>query len=374
MILDNNNLVRRCGTDFNNKNLQKLKGERFKMNALRREQNWLNYLSTLSTLSIEQPVLTIPVVVHIVYNNELQNIPDSRVYSQLDILNYDFRKKNSDRHKVPDVWKNLTADSRIEFMLAKRDPAGNKTNAITRTKTDIDLFLDGEDINGDPLPQKIKSTKDGGRDPWDTTRYLNIWVCNIALQYVEDGQLIRSGLLGYAQFPDTGGPETDGVVINYQTFGINPDENAYGLGRTATHEVGHWLDLRHIWGDDFNALDPDNPMACLGPDNIPDTPNQKGSNRGRPQFPATEHSCHDTGPNGTMFMNYMDYSYDDCMYMFTRGQCARMYSILKGSRSTLLNSTVLRCPDEESQLETLRKLPSKVYNGIDSVVEVEKIL
>ncbi|WP_196777412.1 M43 family zinc metalloprotease [Candidatus Nitrosocosmicus hydrocola] len=372
----NNTFIRKCGTDLNNKNLEELNGDRFRINALRTEQSWLNYRTKLSTLSIEQPVLTIPVVVHIVYNDESQNIPNSRVYSQIDVLNSDFRKKNSDRHKVPDVWKNISADSRIEFMLAKRDPTGNKTDAITRTKTNFNQFLYGNDVHGKPLPEKIKSTKDGGKDPWDTSRYLNIWVCNIAEQKVkEDGQLvIEEDLLGYAQFPNRGGPETDGVVINHVCFGINPDQNAFGLGRTTTHEVGHWLDLRHIWGDDFFSEDSDNPRACLKPDNIPDTPNQKGYNAGKPTFPSMEHACYNTGPNGTMFMNYMDYTHDDSMYMFTRGQCARMYHTLSTSRSTLLRSTALKCPVEESHLESFRKLPPKVFNGIDSFVEVEKIL
>lgn len=372
--MDNDNDISICGTDLDNRNLEKLEGDRFRVNALRREQNWLNYRSTLSTLSIEQPVLTIPVVVHIVYNDESQNIPNSRVYSQLDGLNKDFRMKNSDIHNVPDVWKDVSADSRIEFMLAKRDPDGNKTDAITRTKTDIDRFLHGEDINGNPLPQKIKSTKDGGRDPWDTTRYLNIWVCKIASQKVENGRLVISDrLLGYAQFPDNP-RRTDGIVINYHAFGINPDGGNYGLGRVTTHEVGHWLDLRHIWGDDYDADNPDSPRACRGPDNIPDTPNQKGPNYRKPRFPSTNHACPNTGPNGTMFMDYMDYTDDDSKYMFTRGQCARMYNTLLTSRSALLESTALRSADEESQLESLRILPPKVFNGIDSIVEIEKVL
>lgn len=372
--MENNNNIVICGTDLHNRNLEKLYGDRFRINALRTEQNWLNYRSTLSTLSIDQPVLTIPVVVHIVYNDESQNIPNSRVYSQLDVLNNCFRMKNSDRHDVPDVWKNIAADSRIELMLAKRDPAGNITDAIIRTRTDIDRFIYGEDINGNPLAEKIKSTNDGGRDPWDTTRYLNIWVCKIGLQYVQDGQLVISNnLMGYAQFPNRE-PKTDGVVMNYLAFGINPDVGAIGTGRITTHEVGHWLGLRHIWGDDYNAEDPNNPMACLGPDNIPDTPNQKGPNRGKPTFPSTEHSCPDSGSNGTMFMNYMDYSDADILNIFTRGQCARMYNTVLTSRSALLQSTALRSADEESQLENLRKLPPKVFNGIDSLVEVEKVL
>jgi hypothetical protein len=362
-------LTRGCGFDLYRKILLEKDGERFRTNMKREEQNWLRFASTLSRVSIEQPVVTIPVVVHIVYNKENQNLPDPRIYSQVEVASNDFRKKNTDKNKVPDVWKDIAADARIEFMLARRDPEGNPTNAITRTRTDIDQFVVGTDQDGKPYPENIKSTNIGGKDPWDTTRYLNIWVCNIRLEL--DG--VPRDLLGYAQ-PPGADPKTDGVVIYYDAFGINVNRPDFGLGRTVTHEVGHYLGLKHIWGDDFNALDPDNPEACEGPDNIQDTPNQKGSNHGKPTFPSLEHSCPNTGPNGTMFMNYMDYTHDDSMYMFTLGQTARMRATLSDTRSTLVQPNVLRCPKEESHLEHLRILPPKVYNGVDSVVEIEKLL
>jgi hypothetical protein len=175
-------------------------------------------------------------------------------------------------------------------------------------------------------------------------------------------------LLGYAQFPDAP-PETDGVVINYKAFGYKgPAESPFELGRTATHEVGHWLGLRHIWGHDdiFNE--------CDGTDNIRDTPNQRGSNSGSPKFPSHKQKCPDTGRNGTMFMNYMDYTWDASMYMFTMGQAARMRSTLNMSRKTVTTTDVLKSPKEESHLRNLRQLSANVYDGSDSIVEVKKLL
>lgn len=355
-----------CGTDLNNSNLLALHGDRYKTNMRKEEQNWLLFASKLSSATVEYPVVTIPVVVHVVYNNEKQNIPDSRIHTQLEVLNADYRKNNLDKDKVPDVWKHLAGDSRIEFMLAKRDPEGNPTNGITRTKTTINKFIHGTDQNNKPLAETIKSTIQGGSDPWDTTRYLNLWVCNLI--EMDGGQEGSGQLLGYAQFPG-GPPNTDGVVIFYDVFGRNESMADFGLGRTCTHEVGHWLGLRHIWGDDQNTSAP-----CSQSDNVPDTTNQKGPNFGKPQFPSKKQDCPNSGPNGTMFMNYMDYSDDDSLYMFTLGQVAKMRSTIKGSRSTITASDVLISHKEEAHLQTLRTLPSNAYDGSHSVVPIEEIL
>jgi hypothetical protein len=164
----------------------------------------------------------------------------------------------------------------------------------------------------------VKFSSKGGDDAWDATQYLNLWVCNL-------GQ----GLLGYAQFPG-GNAKTDGVVILYSAFGntgvVNPP---YDKGRTATHEIGHWLNLRHIWGDDNGA--------CTGSDLVDDTPNQGNYNFGCPSFP---HKSCSNGPNGDMFMNYMDYTDDACMYMFTNGQRDRSYAVLQpgGARYSVTQS------------------------------------
>lgn len=241
--------------------------------------------------------ITIPVVVHVVYNTPAENISVAQIKSQIKVLNKDYRAKNTDKSKVPPVWKGLVSDVGIQFTLATKDPKGKHTNGITRAKT-IRTSFDTDD--------SVKSRATGGISPWPTAKYLNIWVCTLA-----------NGILGYAQFP--GGPKkTDGVVILNTAFGTTGTAAApFNLGRTTTHEVGHWLNLRHIWGDTED---------CSGSDLVADTPNAAGPNYGQPAFPHI--SCHN-GPNGDMFMNYMDYVDDDAMFMFTTQQVARMQTALK---------------------------------------------
>ncbi|WP_173974734.1 zinc metalloprotease, partial [Magnetospirillum sp. LM-5] len=251
-------------------------------------------------------VTRIPVVVHVVWNRPEQNISDAQVESQIAVLNADFRKRNGDIGGVPAVWRELAADAMIEFDLAKVAPDGQSTTGITRTQTAVASFGQA----GNP----IKAAATGGIAPWPADRYLNIWVA----------PALNNNVLGYAQFP--GGPAaTDGVVIVNTAFGTNGTAAApFNLGRTATHEVGHWLDLFHIWGDDGDA--------CFGTDRVDDTPNAAGPNYGTPAFP---HVTCTNGPNGDMFMNYMDYTHDSAMFMFTQGQVARMRDALNNSRAGL---------------------------------------
>lgn len=246
----------------------------------------------------------IPVVVHVVHRTGAENISQDQVASQIEILNADFRGQNADTSNVPAVFADLVADARVTFHLASTDPDGHPTNGLTRTPTTVDGFRDDD---------AVKSAGSGGSDPWPADRYLNIWVCQLA-----------GGLLGYAQFP--GGPaDTDGVVITHTAFGSTGTATApFNLGRTTTHEVGHWLNLRHIWGDDGTG--------CHGSDFVDDTPNQGGPNVGKPSFPQI--SC-DNGPHGDLFMNYMDYVDDDTMVMFTHGQVLRMQVTLERLRATL---------------------------------------
>jgi hypothetical protein len=252
-------------------------------------------------------VRTIPTVVHVVYKTAQQNISDAQIKTQIDILNQDFRKTNTDAGSVPSVFQPLHADTMVQFKLATKDIFGNSTTGITRTKTTKSSF---------GINDGVKAYKSGGIDPWPARRFLNIWVCNLG-----------GGLLGYAQFP--GGPwKTDGVVILYTAFGnTGTATDPFDLGRTTTHEVGHWLNLFHIWGDDGTG--------CKGSDMCPDTPNQASENFGKPTFPHI--SCKN-GPNGDMFMNYMDYVDDDAMMMFTTGQAARMNAALNGRRKLLFQA------------------------------------
>jgi hypothetical protein len=247
----------------------------------------------------------ISVVVHVVWNTATQNISDAQIQSQIDVLNQDFRMTNADIGQVPTVWQSVAADAQVEFVLATTDPQGNPTSGITRTPTPRSSF---------PLPgNPIKFAAMGGADAWPADQYLNIWV----------GQL-GGGLLGYAQFP--GGPAaTDGVVILHSGFGTTGTAAApFDRGRTATHEIGHWLNLFHIWGDDGTG--------CNGTDEVDDTPNQAGPNFGSPTFPRV--TCQND-PNGDMFMNYMDYTDDAAMFMFTAGQVLRMRAALDGPRSSI---------------------------------------
>jgi hypothetical protein len=264
--------------------------------------------SILSGLAdrVTRQLITIPLVVHVVWRRQAENISDAQVQSQLAVLNRDFRAKNTDKSKVPPVWKGLVADPNIQFALAKKDPSGQTTTGITRTKTTRASFGTGD---------SVKMARGGGIDPWPTDRYLNVWVCNLG-----------DGLLGYAQFPG-GPPKTDGVVILHTAFGTKGTAAApFNLGRTATHEIGHWLNLRHIWGDTND---------CSGSDFSADTPRQQLPNNGKPAFPHL--SCNN-GPSGDMFMNYMDYTDDACMFMFTKGQVVRMEATLNGPRLALTTS------------------------------------
>jgi hypothetical protein len=247
--------------------------------------------------------LTIPVVVQVVYKTAAENISVAQIKSQIDVLNRDYRAKNTDKSKVPPVWKGLVSDVSVQFALATKDPNGKPTTGITRTKTTKASF--GTD-------DSVKSSATGGVNAWPTDKYLNIWVCTLA-----------NGILGYAQFP--GGPKkTDGVVILNTAFGTKGTASApFNLGRSATHEVGHWFNLRHIWGDTED---------CSGSDFVADTPNAAGPNFGKPKFP---HVTCSNGPNGDMFVNYMDYVDDDTMFMFTTQQVVRMQAALSGPRKKI---------------------------------------
>lgn len=252
-------------------------------------------------------VVTIPVVFHIVYYNTAQNISNTRITDQLAVLNKDYRKLNTDANLVPSAWSSIAADCEIEFCLAQRDPNGNATTGIERIQTTTASWTTND---------HVKFASQGGADAWDRSKYLNIWVCSIS-----------GGILGYSTFP--GGPAAnDGVVLSYQYVGTTGTSYPYNKGRTATHEIGHWLNMRHIWGDDGTS--------CSGSDNVGDTPNQSSENYGCPTYPLTD-ACTASAP-GVMFMNYMDYTDDACMYMFTTGQKTRMWATLNGSRLSIQTS------------------------------------
>lgn len=300
--------AQRCGSmEHLHEQMQQDPGLAARMQEI--ETQTAQFLSNGTNETGGRAIITIPVVVHVVGNASVQAVSDAQIQSQINRLNLDFRKLNTDVTNVPSVWTSLVADYEIEFCLARRDPSGNNTTGIIRKVTTATSFSTNDNV---------KRTANGGSDAWPAGSYLNLWVCNLS-----------GGVLGYAQFPG-GNASTDGVVITYTGFGTMGTAQApYNLGRTATHEIGHWLNLYHIWGDDGSS--------CNGSDNVGDTPNQGSEHYGCPSFPSV--SC-SNGPNGDMWMNYMDYTDDRCMYMFTNGQKARSLTLFNtgGSRASLLSS------------------------------------
>lgn len=249
-------------------------------------------------------VYTIPVVVHIIHRTSQQNISDAQIQSQMDVLNNDFRRLNADKVNTPSEYQSIAADVGFEFCLAKIDPSGNPSTGITRTQTSVTEIGDGN----------YYTTSQGGKTAWPTTKYLNIWVCEI----VSIGDL-----LGFASPPGTAGPNDDGVVIDYRFFGTMGTVAApLDKGRTVTHEVGHYFNLEHIWGLWG---------GCGDDDIVTDTPDQDAENYG---CPAGATSC----GSKDMYMNYMDYTDDGCMNLFTNGQKARMIAALTGPRQGLLTT------------------------------------
>lgn len=290
-------------------------------------------------------VITIPVVVHVIHFGEPigtgRNISDAQIQSQINVLNKDFRRYNTDIFSVPAAFRGVSDDPLIQFCLAQQDEFGNLTNGIKRWLGSQSSW-DMSTINSVVKPVSI----------WDRDKYLNLWT-------LEFGG-VDVATLGYAQFPSSGAANTDGVVIKYTAFGNTGNVIApFNLGRTATHEVGHWLNLRHIWGDDGTA--------CTGDDFVFDTPNQAGKSSGTPSFPVTD-ACSVDYP-GINFYNYMDYSNDAITSMFTFGQAGRVDAALFGSRSSLLTSIGCQAPTGINESTTNHNV--KIYpnpnNGIVNI-------
>lgn len=273
----------------------------------------------------------IPVVVHIIHNGEPvgtgTNISDAQILSQLDVINKDFNRMNADATNTPPEFAAVAGSMDIEFVLALRDPFGLPTTGIVRVNGGRSSWLVSQENEFKALSY------------WPAEDYLNIWVLNLS-----------GGFIGYAQFPvsnlpgledyQNGVAATDGVVIHYKAFGSSDYgsfdlEPAFNKGRTLTHELGHFFGLRHIWGD----------QTC-GTDYVDDTPEQRNETVGCPAHPSAT-TC--TTTINKMFQNYLDYTNDACMNLFTQGQVQRMQLILDNPavprRNSLLNSPGLLPPN-----------------------------
>lgn len=287
------------------------------------EKKLSSYIKNKKKSGTNTTVYQIPVVVHVIHDNSSNtiggfsnsNISDAQIYSQIEVLNEDFRRTNTDASQTSTEFLSIASDTEIDFCLATIDPNGNVSNGITRH------FSSSLPFNPNNTSDN-KELKSFGY--WPADQYLNIWVSELS----ED-------ILGYATFPSDvsidglGGYFTDltndGVVLDYRAFGRTGSLlTNYNLGRTGTHEVGHWLGLFHTWGDEDN---------CFATDYCDDTPNQFTSSSGCPNSPF---SCN----SRDMSENYMDYSYDRCLNAFTADQKDRMRAVIENSprRNALLNS------------------------------------
>jgi len=255
----------------------------------------------------ENATLTVPVVFHIVLPNPAV-VTDTQIQAQIDVLNKIYAGLNADTVRIPARFKPLFGRAGIQFCLAQRTPAGLVSTGINRYVTTQASFSTND---------YVKHATTGGANAWSTTQYLNIWLCQLS-----------GGVLGYATFPNTGTSTNQGVVIDYRSLPGGGFTN-YNGGKTMAHEVGHYFNLRHIWGDDDGA--------CSGSDFVDDTPNQANMTYGTPAKDTVYDACNTTG-NGIMYQNYMDYTDDGAMEMFTALQATRMQTAATTYRSGLFSS------------------------------------
>lgn len=368
----------------------------------------------------------VQVVVHVVHNTDVQNISDELIHEQIAILNEDFQSLNADQANARDMYKAIAGNAGIEFVLATTDPDGNPTNGITRTQTEVETFVDldldittlleaaaecGLDFtciqekilvggledgaaNGAVQMDDVKRSDRGGIDPWDTDRYINIWVANLNIDFL--GQQMPA-ILGFA-YPPVGAPnwpaevfEEDlssiaGVVVHHEAFGkSNAGEGLLGNladgGRTTTHEMGHYFGLRHVHGDG----------GCDADDGISDTPPADASQQAQadPQnLPvcADLHSINtcDSDDLPDMIENYMDYNAITCQNLFTQEQVDIMRAMLEGPRAGLLGQMSTSTAEEIAATQGFKVYPNPTsstlnltlegYNIADFQVRIQNIL
>lgn len=315
----------RCGSEAYMQHLKATKPEAFNR-IIQFKKELTNMQSrTLRTTAITDTLIKIPVVVHIIHDNFSgviggKNISDAQIQSQMDVLNNDYQRLNADSVNTPFGFKSIAANVKLQFCLANRDPNGNYTSGITRTyKNQASYGVYDANLLSD-------------LSYWPSDQYLNIWVCDISGTTLGFAQLPgSSSIIGLD--PTDGAAKTDGIVIDYRAFGIIGNlQPKYNLGRTTTHEVGHWFGLSHTWGD-YNSGD------CSLTDYCADTPPCADA------YSSSYPLCSNIPTGNTcspsrMIQNYMDYSDDGCMNLFTQDQKTRMRSSIELStrRYALLSS------------------------------------
>jgi hypothetical protein len=339
--------------------------QNFPERAARIADDYFNLLQEFQT-GQRDGVLQIPVVFHVVYNNAAQNLPDSVLQSQIEVLNEDYRRLNLNANETRDIFLPVAADAEIEFYLADIDPEGNPSNGIVRTETErsgfaLDLFSQVNTLD------EVKSSTTGGSDAWDTEHYLNVWVCNIEESIL--GQVF--GLAyppdGTPNWPDGSAEPSEavsGVIVHYTTVGRNnPSANLDGvsgnnLGRTLTHETGHYFGLRHIWGDGFFN-------GCSADDGLMDTPNCSAASSQTCNFNAN--TCADSPINfPDMVENYMDYSNESCLNMFTQEQVDMMRFVITELRPGLIASVASVADSELEHAFSVFPNPTNSFLNISS--------
>ncbi|MEO5682130.1 MAG: M43 family zinc metalloprotease [Chitinophagaceae bacterium] len=279
--------------------------------------------------------LVVPVVFHIVLTNPAV-VTDAQIQAQLDTLNKDFAGLNGDSVNIPAYFKPFFGKSGIQFCLARQTPAGEPTSGIERITTAKTSFLNTDD--------GVKHVASGGADTWDPSGYYNIWVC-----------VLSNGILGYGTFPGSSNDSEQGVAFDYRSL-PGGSYATYNGGKTLTHETGHFFNLYHTWGDDNGA--------CTGTDYVDDTPNQANSSSTCTSGIKTD-NCTSSG-DGIMYQNYMDYTYDNCLVMFTNQQVARMESALIAYRPSLLSSIACQTPvlyNLDAQLRTINQPGQRICNN-----------
>ncbi len=297
--------------------------------------------------------IEIPIVIHVVWHSEEENLPDNVLTDQIEVINEDFNRLNPLTKHLPKSFHKKVGTPGISFCLAKTDPQGNPSNGIIRTKTQqTDIANQSSLSNGD---RRIKESELGGSSPWDTELYLNIWIGSRS-----------DGLTGEATFPnDPDETEADGIILDFSVVGRRPDtDSPFNLGRTLTHEIGHYLNVFHLYGSETGCFNDD--------DLVDDTPSQFG-----PYFGSCDEEVSSCGSKDmdTNFMNFRD---DRCLFYFTKGQVDRMLQTLFTTRYALINSKTCSelkpLPPDPLRLAPIVNLPNGIEIPLRTLNEEEYTL